>query len=160
MSKPAGLTAGLTIAIGAGVSLAFLGSGGQAGAALAPVGLGTATSLAVLAGSTVTNTGATTVSGDLGVSPGTAVTGFPPGVVSNGTIHAADAVALQAQADLTTAYNDAAGRASSETISAASAGGRWCRACRPEQPSGSPGPSRWMPRATRAPSSSSSRPAR
>src|SRR6185312_6052259 len=76
----------------------------------APVGLGTATSFAVLAGTTVTNTGPSMISGDLGVSPGTAVTGFPPGVVSNGTIHSADAVAAQAQADLTTAYNDAAGR--------------------------------------------------
>src|SRR6476661_7816674 len=75
-----------------------------------PVGLGTATSFAVLAGTTVTNTGPSMISGDLGVSPGTAVTGFPPGVVTNGSIHSADAVAAQAQADLTTAYNDAAGR--------------------------------------------------
>src|ERR1700722_6020166 len=80
-----------------------------AGAATAPVNLGTAASFAVLAGSTVTNTGPSTINGDLGVSPGTAVTGFPPGTV-NGTIHAADAVAGQAQSDLTTAYNDAASR--------------------------------------------------
>jgi type VI secretion system secreted protein VgrG len=52
----------------------------------------------------VTNTGKTTITGDLGVSPGTAVTGFPPGKVS-GTIHKGDAVAAQAQTDLTTAYN-------------------------------------------------------
>ncbi|MCA1696801.1 MAG: DUF3494 domain-containing protein, partial [Actinobacteria bacterium] len=78
-------------------------------AAQAPVGLGTADSFAVLAGSTVTNTGPSTINGDLGVSPGTAITGFPPGTV-NGTIHAADAVAAQAQADLTAAYDDAAGR--------------------------------------------------
>jgi hypothetical protein len=51
------------------------------------------------------------------LSPGSAVTGFPPGKV-NGTIHTADAVALQAQADLTTAYNDAAGRSTSATVSA------------------------------------------
>jgi hypothetical protein len=82
----------------------------SASAAEAPVGLGTATSFAVLAGTTVTNTGTTDVSGDVGVSPGTAVTGFPPGNVTDGTIHSADAVALQAQQDLTTAYNDAAGR--------------------------------------------------
>jgi hypothetical protein len=74
------------------------------------VDLGTATSFAVLAGATVTNTGPSIVSGDLGVSPGTAITGFPPGLVINGTQHSADAVALQAQSDLTTAYNDAAGR--------------------------------------------------
>jgi hypothetical protein len=52
------------------------------------------------------------------VSPGSAVVGFPPGTVSNGAIHAADAVALQAQTDLTTAYNDAAGRATTATVSA------------------------------------------
>jgi len=74
-----------------------------------PVNLGTANSFAVLAGSTITNTGPTTINGDIGVSPGSAITGFPPGIVS-GTIHATDAVALQAQTDLTIAYNDAAGR--------------------------------------------------
>jgi hypothetical protein len=79
-------------------------------AAQPPVGLGTASSFAVLAGSTVTNTGLTTVTGDVGLSPGTAVVGFPPGIVTDGTIHAADAVALKAKKDLTTAYNDAAGR--------------------------------------------------
>jgi len=82
----------------------------SASAATPAVGLGTASSFAVLAGSTVTNTGPSIISGDLGVSPGSAVTGFPPGTVINGVAHAADAVAGQAQADLTTAYNDAAGR--------------------------------------------------
>ena len=52
------------------------------------------------------------------MSPGTAVVGFPPGVITNGVFHAANAVALQAQADTTTAYNDAAGRVSTATISA------------------------------------------
>ncbi len=84
--------------------------------------LGTADTFAVLAGSTVTNTGPSVISGDLGLSPGTAVTGFPPGTVTNGTIHAADAVAAQAQGDLTTAYNDFAGRPPSATISADLAG--------------------------------------
>lgn len=78
-------------------------------AGIGPPSLGTAQSFGVLAGSTVTNTGPTTIQGDLGVSPGTAVTGFPPGVVL-GEIHAADAVAVQAQADLVTAYDDLAGR--------------------------------------------------
>jgi hypothetical protein len=86
-------------------------------AAQPPVGLGTADSFGVLAGQTVTNTGPTTINGDLGVMPGTAVPGFPPGLV-NGTIHAADAVALQAQSDLTTAYNDAAGRTPPALVSA------------------------------------------
>lgn len=77
--------------------------------------LGTAQSFAVLAGSTVTNTGPTVVTGDLGVAPGTAVTGFPPGIVAGGSIHAADAVALQAQQDTTTAYNSLAGQACNTT---------------------------------------------
>ncbi len=70
---------------------------------------GTVDSFAVLAGTTVTNTGSSTVNGNLGVSPGSAVTGFPPGIVSGGITHAADAVAQQAQSDLTTAYNSLAG---------------------------------------------------
>jgi hypothetical protein len=73
--------------------------------------LGTAASFTVLAGTTVTNTNDTTVVGNLGVSPGTAVVGFPPGMVTGGTIHAADAVASQAQSDLTVAYNELAGLA-------------------------------------------------
>jgi hypothetical protein len=89
---------------------------GSAAAAQPPVGLGTAASFVVLAGSTVTNTGPSVVNGDLGVSPGTAVTGFPPGTV-NGTVHAADAVASQAQTDTTTAYNDAAGRTPAVSVS-------------------------------------------
>jgi hypothetical protein len=68
--------------------------------------LGTAESFGVLAGSTVTNTGPSVIQGNVGVSPGSAITGFPPGVVvAPGTIHAGDAVASQAQIDLTTAYN-------------------------------------------------------
>jgi len=65
----------------------------------------------VLAGSTVTNTGPTTISGDVGVSPGSAVTGFPPGLLSSGgVIHSADGAAAQAQSTLANAYVDAAGR--------------------------------------------------
>ena len=78
-----------------------------------PVGLGTATSFGVLAGSAVTNTSTvldpTVVNGDLGVSPDTSITGFPSGIV-NGVQHSADAEALQAQTDLVLAYDDAAGR--------------------------------------------------
>jgi len=76
--------------------------------AVAPVAsadiLGTAESFAVLAGSTVTNTGPSVISGNLGVWPGTAITGFPPGVVVDGVVHATDAVAMQAQLDAAAAY--------------------------------------------------------
>lgn len=92
------------------VALSLVATAPSASAAQSQVGLGTATSYAVLGGSTVTNTGPTTISGDVGLAPGNAVVGFPPGLVTNGTIHAADAAALQAQNDLTTAFNDAAGR--------------------------------------------------
>lgn len=74
----------------------------------AAIDLGSAGDFAVLAGATITNTGPTVVSGgDIGVSPGNAVTGFPPGIAP--AIHAGDAAALQAQADLTAAYNHTAG---------------------------------------------------
>ena len=77
--------------------------------------MGTAADFAVLAGSTVTNTGSTVINGDLGLSPGTSVTGFPPGQV-NGSTHVADSVALQAQTDLTAAYNNAAARPVTATV--------------------------------------------
>jgi hypothetical protein len=105
-----GLAFGITLAIGLVAS--------PADADQAPVGLGTAASFAVLAHTTVTNTGPSTISGDLGVSPGTAVTGFPPGIVIDGTQHVTDAVAAQAQLDVTTAYNDAAGRLPVTSVSA------------------------------------------
>jgi hypothetical protein len=82
---------------------------GAGGAGPAVVALASAANFGVLAGSTVTNTGATAITGDLGVSPGSAVTGFPPGTVS-GTIYANVPTAATAQTALTAAYNDAAGR--------------------------------------------------
>ena len=76
-----------------------------ASSASAQVSLGTASSFSVLAGSAVTNTLVTVVGGNLGVSPGTAISGFPPGIVTPpGQIHSASLVAAQAQVDLTAAY--------------------------------------------------------
>lgn len=63
----------------------------------------------ILAGTTVTNTGPTVVNGNVGVWPGTAITGFPPGLIVNGIKHPGDAVAQTAQSQLTTAYNTLAG---------------------------------------------------
>jgi hypothetical protein len=80
---------------------------GTAVAAPASIGLGSAASFSVLAGSTVTNTGPTTMFGDLGLSPGSSVTGAPHVL---GATHVDDAVAIGAKNDLTTAYNDAASR--------------------------------------------------
>jgi hypothetical protein len=90
----------------------------RAHAIAVPVPLGTAAGFGVLAGATVTNTGPTVVNGlNVGVSPGTAITGFttstPPGpglVTAPGTLHSADAVAAQAKIDLTNGYNQAAGQ--------------------------------------------------
>jgi len=108
-------------ALGANFVWSFTTAGTVAGQA--PVALGLASTFAVLAGSTVTNTGASTVNGDLGLSPGTAVTGFPPGIV-NGTTHAGDPAAAQAQLDLTVAYNDAEGRTVGAIALAGNLGGQ------------------------------------
>jgi hypothetical protein len=90
------------------------------GSIQAPVSLGSINSggnnFAVLAHTTVTNVGPTTVTGDLGVWPGTAVTGFPPGLVS-GSIYKGVAPADSAQSSLTSAYNDAASRPADATLS-------------------------------------------
>jgi hypothetical protein len=74
-----------------------------------------ASTLALVAGTSVTSTGATVITGDLGLSPGTSVGGFPPGTL-NGTLHINDAIANQAKIDLTNAYNEAAGRTSTQIV--------------------------------------------
>src|SRR5947209_11141912 len=82
-------------------------------------------SFAVLGGSTVTNTNTpTTVNGNLGVSPGSAVTGFPPGIVTGGTIHAADLVAAQAQSDLSTTYTNLASTSCGTDLTGQDLGGK------------------------------------
>ena len=75
----------------------------------------------VLAGSTVTNTGPTTVSCEVGVSPGSAITGFPPGTAES--FHAADALALQAQSELTTAYDEAVAQSCQVNLTGQDLGG-------------------------------------
>jgi Ice-binding-like len=108
-----GLTTGLT--------LAMMLMGHAAMAIQAPVALGSAATFGVLAATTVTSAGVTTVNGDLGVSPGTTVTGSP---AVNGTLHLGDPTASQAQGDLTTAYNDAAGRTVGAVTVAGNLGGQ------------------------------------
>jgi hypothetical protein len=98
----------ISIALAA-LSMSTLLFASSALAAAAPVGLGTAASFSVLAGSTVTNTGPTTMFGGLGLSPGSSVTGAPHVL---GATHVDDAVAIGAKNALTTAYNDAAARPS------------------------------------------------
>ena len=109
----------LTIAAFVAALPALFLAAGPSSAATSPVLLATSGNYSVLAGSTVTNTGATTLDGSLGVSPGTAVTGFPPGIVTApAVIDAGNAAAAQAQSDLTVAYNDAAGRPLTSTTAA------------------------------------------
>jgi hypothetical protein len=120
--------AALTFTLGALGILAAAACSEPAGSEAArtgePLDLGAAQSFAVLAGSTVTNTGATIVDGNLGVDPGLAVTGFPPGLVGGGTIHRGDAVALQAQSDTTAAYIAIAGEAPTADLTGQDLGGK------------------------------------
>jgi hypothetical protein len=101
-----------------GPGSAALGSSASLGRSASPirpersqafVKVRTARSFAILAGSTVTNTGPSQITGNVGIFPGNAITGFPPGVI-HGDLHAGDTIAQQAKLDLTRAYNDAMGR--------------------------------------------------
>jgi hypothetical protein len=94
---------------------------GTCGQAL--ISLGAAGNFRVLAGSTITNTGATTIHGNIGVSPGSAVTGFPPGTVS-GKIDKADTAAAHGEAAMQTAYNAAQGRSNCPISVAGNLGGK------------------------------------
>jgi LPXTG-motif cell wall-anchored protein len=86
------------------------------------VNLGTADDFAILAGSTITNTGPSVINGDVGLTPGNSVTGFPPGTIS-GIQYIGNATAIQAQNDLVTAYNDAAGKPCTQNLSGQDLGG-------------------------------------
>jgi hypothetical protein len=79
------------------------------------VSLAGTSSFVILSGSAITNTGATAITGDIGLSPGISIGGFPPGIL-NGTQHINDATANQAKLDLITAYNDVAGRTCTDIV--------------------------------------------
>lgn len=87
-----------------------------------PINLGTASTYAVLAGSTVPNSGSTTITGDVGA--GTTATGFPPGVVVNGTIYQGIGTANQAQTDALTAYNVLSGETMTQDLTGQDLGAR------------------------------------
>ena len=82
---------------------------------MANVSLAGSSGLVILAGSSITSTGATNITGDIGLSPGSSIGGFPPGIL-NGAQHINDVISDQAKLDLTAAYNDAAGRTSTDIV--------------------------------------------
>ena len=79
------------------------------------VALGSTATLAVLAGASITSTGATVITGDMGLSPGSSIGGFPPGIL-NGIQHINTEISTQAKLDLTALYNDLAGRTSTDIV--------------------------------------------
>jgi hypothetical protein len=93
----------------------------SAAASLIP--LGAAEDVAVLGASTVTNAGPTIVTGNVALSPGVSVTGFPPGTIIDGAIHIGDALATQAHADAATAYAQVAGETLTADLSGQNLGG-------------------------------------
>jgi hypothetical protein len=113
--RSGGLVAALVVIAGIAVS------GSIADAAQADVDLGTADNFAVLAGAGITNTGPTTITGDVGTFPTATESGFGS-VTQTGTNHAGDAVTQQAKIDLVTGYNDAAGRGPATQIATDLAG--------------------------------------
>ena len=110
MGKNNNISTGILVAT---FIIGFIGLVSLIGPAIAAtsIHLGAAENFAILAGSTITNTGSSQINGDVGLSPGTSVTGFPPGII-NGTQHVNDTEATNAKSDLITAYNNAAGQAS------------------------------------------------
>src|ERR1700732_894204 len=97
-------TTSLRLGIAPGLFLVFAALATFAAQARAQ-SLGTAENFAVLGASTVTSAGISNVSGSVGVSPGPATTGFPPGIITNGALHNNDGPATQAHADLAVAYD-------------------------------------------------------
>lgn len=102
--------------------ITLLAFGGGTAVAATALNLGAASTYAVIAGSTITNTGSSVITGNIGLSPGTSITGFPPGTVT-GTTDAADATSLSAQNAATAAYLVAAGETPFTTVAAGTLGG-------------------------------------
>jgi type VI secretion system secreted protein VgrG len=100
-----------------------IGCGTTACAGPLAINLGTAASFAVLAGSTVTNTGSSVITGNLGVWPGMSATGFPPGMILDGNAYINDAFAMEAQSDALTAFNTAAGETGGQSLTGQNLGG-------------------------------------
>ncbi len=109
-------------ALAAGLLLFPLVLAQPAAAAAVNPPLGTAATFAVLGGSAVSNTGATVVTGDLGVSPGSSISGFPPGAVVGGIVQSTP-VSTAAQADIGTAYGHAVGQPCDTNLSGLDLGG-------------------------------------
>ena len=95
---------------------------GTSAQSVVPPPLGTAAAVAILAGTTVTNTGNAVVNGDVGVWPGSAVIGFPPGIIT-GTLHVTDGPAMAAQSDTTVAYDGLAGLPCGTALTGTNLGG-------------------------------------
>jgi hypothetical protein len=111
------------LAVGFVGMVTFVGfASSPAFAAATAINLGAATPYAVVAGTTITNTGSSVITGNVGLSPGTSITGFPPGLV-HGTTGAADATSLAAQTSSTAAFGVAAGETPFTTVAGGNIGG-------------------------------------
>ena len=89
----------------------------------AAVSLNTAANYGVLAATAVTNTGFSVVTGDVGVGPGTSITGFPPGLIVQGSLHSNDGPANVAKADALVAYTSLAGMTTTQDLTGVDLGG-------------------------------------
>jgi ice-binding like protein len=119
-----GMALGARIATSHGAGLSVAGSSSPSTVCgQTKVTLGAAANFRILAGTTITNTGSSKVKGNIGVSPGSAVTGFPPGTVT-GTIHKADTAAANGEFALKTAYKNAMGRTNCPVSVAGNIGGQ------------------------------------
>jgi hypothetical protein len=110
------------LAVGAISAITIVGFASSPAFAVAAINLGAATPDAVVAGTTITNTGSSVLTGDISLSPGTSVVGFPPGTAS-GTTNAADASSLAAQTSATAAYGVASSATPFTTVAGGTVGG-------------------------------------